>query len=165
MQHVKRSGIHNIYIYIYIYIYTYIYESYKSICYIVSEVGAVVVRPVSLGVEAVVVMSDTSYGIHSGLVCGSTSLQAGDSTRGLGEDGVKAKVSLLSPGSVVGVSLLLAGDRTFQKCGWIYNCSPIHHGMQFKQPLKIHKNIIFITTFYPNTALPQLVNFVLVLVL
>ena len=28
------------------------------------------VRPVSLRVEAAVVMSDTSYGIHSGLVCG-----------------------------------------------------------------------------------------------
>ena len=75
----------------------------------VGAVGAVVVRPVSLGVEAAVVMSDTSYGIHSGLVCGSSSLQAGDSTRGLGESGVKARVSLLSPGSVVGVSLLLAG--------------------------------------------------------
>ena len=79
---------------------------------VVSEVGAVVVRPASLGVE-VAVMSDTSYGVDSlaldGLVCGSSSLQVGDSTRGLGESGVEARVLLLSPGSVVLVSLLLAG--------------------------------------------------------
>ena len=70
------------------------------------------VRPASLGVE-VAVMSDTSYGVDSlaldGLVCGSSSLQVGDSTRGLGESGVEARVLLLSPGSVVLVSLLLAG--------------------------------------------------------
>ena len=77
----------------------------------VGAVGAVVVRPVSLGVEAAVVMSDTSYGVH----CGSSSLQAGDSTRGLGESGVKARVSLLSPGSVVGVSLLLAGGTELSR--------------------------------------------------
>ena len=64
-------------------------------------------------------MSDTSYGIHFGLVCGSSSLQAGDSTRGLGESGVKERVLLLSPGSVAGVSLLLAGDTELSRsvCG------------------------------------------------
>ena len=90
------------------------------------------VRPVSFGMEAAVVMSDTSRGVHVSLVCGSSSLQAGDSTRGLGESGVKAKISLLSPGSVVGVSITPARKRhrTFQKCGWINNCSPLHHSMQ-----------------------------------
>ena len=97
------------------------------------------VRPVSLRVEAAVVMSDTSYGVHSGLVCGSSSLQAGDSTRGLDESGVKARVSLLTPDTVVGVSLLLAGDRTFQKCGWINNCSHLNHCMQFRKHLQLTK--------------------------
>ena len=73
------------------------------------------VRPVSFGVEAAVVMSDTSRGVHFGLVCGSSSLQAGDSTRGPGESGVKARISLLSPGSVVGVSLLLARDTELSR--------------------------------------------------
>ena len=69
------------------------------------------VRTVSFGVEAAVGMSVTSYGVHSGLICGSSSLQdSRDSTRRLGESGVKARILLLSPGSVVGVSLLLAGD-------------------------------------------------------
>ena len=82
------------------------------------EEGAVMVRSVSLGVEAAVVMSDTSYGVHSGLACGSSSLQAGDSTRRLRESGVKARVSLLYPGVLVEVSLLLAGDTELPKV-WV----------------------------------------------
>ena len=124
------------------------------------------VRPVSLGVEAAVVMSDTSYGVHSGLVCGSSSLQAGDSTRGLGESGVKARVSLLSRGSVVGVSLLLAGDTELSRSvGGLTTALLFITACSSKNHLKFTKISSSSPLSIPTTALPQLVNFILVLLL
>ena len=106
------------------------------------------VRPVSLGVEVTVVMSDTSYGVDSGLDCGSSSLQVGDSTRGLKESGVEARVSLLSPGSVVGVSLLLAGDTELSRSvGELTTALLFITACSSKKTLKARKNIIFVAAF------------------